>query len=180
MSVAVEGWRLLKLLHYASPGWHQRTGAVAAAPPGYRGPQQHHHRPQQSLQSLSCTVSEPITIKGPTRQAVSSGRARVQLLLDSILDSRLVDWSHFVSIPLASDEAAAKLQKFQATVRVCALTRGVCVPCCYGHATSRHVPHAAARLSSPLRCCHSQMLPSWALSPLSSSPHSACISLFSC
>jgi hypothetical protein len=78
---------------------------------------QHHPKQQQQQQAPGSTQHEPLLIKGSSKQAVSSARVRTQLLIDSVLDSRLLDFNFFVSIPLATDKTAAKLQELQQQVR---------------------------------------------------------------
>lgn len=66
---------------------------------------------------VGSSQSETITIKANSKQAVSSARVRTQLLIDSVINSQMLDFTHFVSIPLANKHTAAKLQEFQTKVR---------------------------------------------------------------
>jgi hypothetical protein len=70
----------------------------------------------QQQQVLGSSQSETLTIKGSSKQAVSSARVRTQLLIDSVLSSRMLEYTHFVSIPLANAQTAEKLQEFQQQV----------------------------------------------------------------
>lgn len=88
----------------------------AAGPP--RGQHQHNAPKQQQQQVLGSSQSDTITIKGSSKQAISSARVRTQLLIDSVISSRMLDYTHFVSIPLANKETAAKLQEFQQQVPI--------------------------------------------------------------
>lgn len=110
-----------------------------------RGPQ-HQSAPkqqqQQQQQVLGVSQSDTVTIKGSSKQAVSSARVRTQLLIDSVVSSRMLDYTHFVSVPLANQQTAAKLKEFQqqvgwqagTAVRRCWLPHavphaGLCAPC---------------------------------------------------
>jgi activating signal cointegrator complex subunit 1 len=70
---------------------------------------------------LGSKQSEALIIKGSSKAAVASARMRTQLLIDSVISSRMLDYTHFVSIPLANPQTAAKLQDFQAKVGGCRL-----------------------------------------------------------
>lgn len=65
---------------------------------------------------LASKQSEALVIKGSSKQAVASARVRTQLLIDGVISSCMLDYTHFVSIPLANPQTAAKLQDFQTKV----------------------------------------------------------------
>jgi len=67
---------------------------------------------------LGSSQSDVVKIKGSSKQVVNSARVRTQLLIDSVINSRMLDYTHFVSIPLANKDTAAKLQEFQTKVCV--------------------------------------------------------------
>jgi hypothetical protein len=93
------------------------TCAAAAAGPSRPQQQQQQHPPKhQQQQVIGSSQSDTITIKGSSKQAVSSARVRTQLLIDSVISSRMLDYTHFVSIPLANKQTEAKLQEFQKQV----------------------------------------------------------------
>jgi hypothetical protein len=63
-------------------------------------------------------MSQVITIKAPTKQALSKARTRVVLVISSAISSRSLDYTHFLSLPLSNEQTAAKLQEFQQQVRL--------------------------------------------------------------
>eukprot|EP00878_Enallax_costatus_P032053 GHUV01035146.1.p1 GENE.GHUV01035146.1~~GHUV01035146.1.p1 ORF type:complete len:270 (+),score=75.23 GHUV01035146.1:292-1101(+) len=54
-----------------------------------------------------------ITIKAPSKSALSSARIRVELQIKSAIGSRLLDYTHFISLPLSNEQTTTKLQQFQ-------------------------------------------------------------------
>jgi len=59
-----------------------------------------------------------VVIRGPSRAAVRAARTRVELCLDSALSTsgwQSLPYTHFVSIPLASDRAEAVLTRLKAS-----------------------------------------------------------------
>lgn len=101
---------------------HTRPSRSCLDPADTRRDQPHHQQrhpskqQQQQQQVLGSKQSEALIIKGSSKQAVASARVRTQLLIDSVISSRMLDYTHFVSIPLANPQTAAKLQDFQAKV----------------------------------------------------------------
>jgi hypothetical protein len=61
-------------------------------------------------------MSQVITIKAPTKQALSAARTRVELVISSAISSRMFDYTHFLSLPLSNAQTAVKLQEFQKQV----------------------------------------------------------------
>lgn len=89
--------------------------------------QQQHHTlvPDSSTGLLSTSRSECITIKAPNKAALSSARIRVELQIKSAVNSRLLDYTHFISLPMSNEQTAEKLQQFQEKVGCKLLWHGV-------------------------------------------------------
>ncbi|KAF8060498.1 histidine--tRNA ligase [Scenedesmus sp. PABB004] len=91
------------------------TGAALSfprPPAGARGGQgPPRQRPQQpaaaaaAAQVVGAARSEAITIRAPSRAAAASARARVEQAITAAISSRFVDFTHFVSLPLANGAA---------------------------------------------------------------------------
>lgn len=90
--------------------------APAAGPSRPQHQHQQHAPKHQQQQVIGSSQSDTITIKGSSKQAVSSARVRTQLLIDSVISSRMLEFTHFVAIPLANKQTEAKLQEFQKQV----------------------------------------------------------------
>lgn len=82
---------------------------------------------QESGSLLGSSKSQTITIKAPSKQALSNARTQVELLISNAINSRMMDFTHFVSLPLSNEHTAAKLQDFQDKVgcsRLCTAPLG--------------------------------------------------------
>jgi activating signal cointegrator complex subunit 1 len=86
----------------------ESTGAILHIPRTQRAPA---GAPRQKAAS-----SETITIKSADRAAVLRTKTRLDLLVSGLINSRSLDYTHFVSIPLQSQAIHSKLEKFQQQV----------------------------------------------------------------
>eukprot|EP00775_Hariotina_reticulata_P012350 gene12350-12484_t len=87
------------------------TGATLLIP---RTSKQQHVADRAAI--LGSSRSETITIKAGSKAALSSARIRTELVIINAINSRLLDWTHFVSLPLSNEHTAAKLANFQQKV----------------------------------------------------------------
>jgi hypothetical protein len=81
-------------------------------------------------------MSQVITIKAPTKQALSKARTRVELVISSAINSRTLDYTHFLSLPLSNEQTAAKLEEFQQQVNLCSTAVKAAMQCRLNHSLS--------------------------------------------
>uniref|UniRef100_A0A383VIG8 K Homology domain-containing protein n=1 Tax=Tetradesmus obliquus TaxID=3088 RepID=A0A383VIG8_TETOB len=91
----------------------QRTGQRSS---GSSQQQQQQQQQGGSAPLLGSSKGETITIKAPSKQALSAAHKRVEVVIATMLSGRTLDYTHFLSLPLSNKQTAAKLKEFQQQV----------------------------------------------------------------
>ena len=73
-------------------------------------------RPPAGAPRQKAASSETITIKAADRAAVLRAKTKLDLLVTSTINSRSLDYTHFVSIPLQSPAIHSKMKEWQQQV----------------------------------------------------------------
>ncbi|WIA35225.1 hypothetical protein OEZ86_003687 [Tetradesmus obliquus] len=89
----------------------QRTGQRSSG-----SSQQQQQQQGGSAPLLGSSKGETITIKAPSKQALSAAHKRVEVVIATMLSGRTLDYTHFLSLPLSNKQTAAKLKEFQQQV----------------------------------------------------------------